>query len=77
MGPRRTKTCLARFFKDRFNIDNAEDEINIFLAILLSMRMPVLIGLHASPPREKIHRHAMKAVKILMKLLDIERTGEI
>jgi hypothetical protein len=39
--------------------------------------MPVLIGLHASPPREKIHRHAMKAVKILMKMFDIERTGEI
>jgi TetR/AcrR family transcriptional regulator, mexJK operon transcriptional repressor len=77
MGPKRTKTCLARFFKDRFNIDNAEDEINIFLAILLSMRMPVLIGLHASPPREKIRRHATKAVKILMKMFDIERTGEI
>ena len=69
MGPSRTKACLARFFKERLNIDDAEYEIDVFINTLLSMRMPVLTGLHSPPSREEICRHAQKAVEMLMKLL--------
>ncbi|MDD2390172.1 MAG: TetR/AcrR family transcriptional regulator [Desulfobacterales bacterium] len=70
-GPRRMRTRLSQFLKDRFNIDDAEYEIGVFLDILLSLRMPVLTGLHAPPSRESLRRHAAKAVKVLMKLLDL------
>ena len=71
MGPRRTKTRLARFLKERFKIDDAEYEIGVFLGILLSMRMPVLTGLNAPPSQAEIRRHAANAVKVLLKLLDL------
>lgn len=71
VGPRRTKTCLARFFKDRFKIDDAKYEIDVFLGILLSMRMTVLTGLDAPPSPQSIRRHAEKAVKTVLKLLDL------
>lgn len=71
VGPRRTKTCLARFFKDRFKIDDAQYEIDVFLGILLSMRMTVLTGLDTPPSPEIIRLHAAKAVKTVFKLLDL------
>lgn len=71
IGPRRTKTRLARFFKDRFKIDDAQYEIDVFLGILLSMRMTVLTGLDAPPSPEKICEHSAKAVKAILKLLDL------
>jgi AcrR family transcriptional regulator len=71
VGPERTKARLARFFKNRFNIDDAQYEIKVFLGILLSMRMTVLIGLDAPPSQEKIRQHAKKTVKSVLKLLDI------
>ena len=70
MGPSRTKSRLNRFFKERFRIDDAEFEIDVFLAVLLSLRMPVLTGLNAPPSPERIRRHAAKAVKTLLKLLE-------
>lgn len=74
MGPKRTKTRLACFFKDRFKIDNAEYEIDVFLGILLSMRMPVLTGLNAPPSPTKIREHAVKAVKAVFKIMDLQTT---
>ncbi len=71
IGPRRTKTRLARFFKDRFKIDDAQYEIDVFLGILLSMRMTVLTGLDAPPSPERICEHSAKAVKAILKLLDL------
>jgi len=71
IGPKRTKTCLARFFKDRFKIDDARYEIDVFLGILLSMRMAVLTGLDAPPSPAEIRRHAGKAVRTVFKLLDL------
>jgi len=70
VGPRRTKTRLARFFKDRFNIDDAKYEIDVFLGILLSMRMTVLTGLDTPPSPAKIRQHSAKAVTAVLKLLD-------
>ena len=76
-GPRRTQTCLARFLEDRFKIVDAEYEISVFLAVLLSMRMSVLTGLNEPPSPARIREHAVKAVKVLLKLLDRqEETGE-
>ncbi|WP_020588506.1 TetR/AcrR family transcriptional regulator [Desulfobacter curvatus] len=71
VGPSRTKTRLARFFKDRFKIDDAKFEIDAFLGILLSMRMTVLTGLNAPPSPERIRQHSTKAVKAVLKLLDL------
>ncbi len=71
-GPSRTKNRLARFIRDRLNIDEAEYEIAAFLAILLSLRMPVLTGLQKPPSRAKIRRHAAKAVNVFTKLFDSE-----
>lgn len=71
IGPRRTKTRLAQFFKDRFNIHDAKYEIDIFIGILLSMRMAVLTGLDAPPSPERIRQHSAKAVKAVLKLLDL------
>jgi hypothetical protein len=73
MGPRRTKSRLSRFFKERFKVDNAEFEVDAFLAILLSLRMPLLTGLNAPPSPAKIRQHAAKAVKVLLKLLDRQK----
>jgi TetR/AcrR family transcriptional regulator, mexJK operon transcriptional repressor len=73
MGPRRTKSRLGRFFKERFKVDNAEFEVDAFLAILLSLRMPLLTGLNAPPSPAKIRRHAAKAVKVLLKLLERQK----
>nr|WP_320193162.1 TetR/AcrR family transcriptional regulator [uncultured Desulfobacter sp.] len=70
VGPTRTKTRLALFFKERFNIEDAQYEIDVFLSILLSMRMTVLTGLVAPPSPAKIRQHAVKAVKTILKLLD-------
>lgn len=69
-GPRRTKSRLNRFFKKRFRIENAEFEIDVFLTILLALRMPVLTGLEAPPSAAGMRRHAAKAVKVLLKLLE-------
>lgn len=69
--PRRTKTRLARFLKDQFKIDDAEFEIDVFIGILLSMRMPVLTGLNAPPSPPEIRHHAANAVKTFLKLLDL------
>jgi len=71
IGPRRTKTRLARFFKDRFKIDDAKYEIDVFLGILLSMRITVLTGLNAPPSPARIRQHSAKAVKAVLKLLDL------
>ena len=71
VGPRRTKTHLARFFKERFNIDDAQYEIDLFLNTLLFMRMTVLIGLVAPPSPEMIREHSEKTVKVILKLLDL------
>jgi len=71
IGPRRTKTRLARFFKDRFKIDDTQYEIDVFLGILLSMRMTVLTGLDAPPSPKRIRQHSEKAVKTVLKLLDL------
>ncbi|WP_319524098.1 TetR/AcrR family transcriptional regulator [uncultured Desulfosarcina sp.] len=70
MGPSRTKNRLNRFFKERFRIDDVEFEVDVFLAVLLSLRMPVLTGLNEPPPPAEIRRHAAKAVKTLLKLLE-------
>jgi AcrR family transcriptional regulator len=71
MGPRQTKTRLAQFLKGRFKIDDAEYEIDVFIGILLSMRMPVLTGLNAPPSPPEIRQHAANAVKTFLKLLDL------
>lgn len=71
VGPSRTQAYLARFFKDRFNIDDAQYEIEVFLSILLSMRMTVLTGLVEPPSPEIIRQHSAKAVKTILKLLEI------
>nr|WP_319493109.1 TetR/AcrR family transcriptional regulator [uncultured Desulfobacter sp.] len=71
VGPTRTKTGLARFFKERFDIEDAQYEIDVFLSILLSMRMTVLTGLVAPPSSAKIRQHAAKAVETLLKLMDL------
>jgi AcrR family transcriptional regulator len=71
VGPTRTKTHLARFFKERFDIEDAAYEIDAFLSILLSMRMTVLTGLAAPPSSEVIRTHAAKAVSAVLKLLDL------
>lgn len=71
VGPGRTQTCISRFLKERFDIDDAEYEISVFLNTLLSMRMPVLTGLHAPPSQAEISRHAEKTVELFMKLLDL------
>lgn len=71
VGPRQTKTRLAQFFKDRFKIDDTQYEIDVFISILLSMRMTVLTGLNAPPSPEEIRQHAVKAVKAVLKLLDL------
>ena len=70
MGPTRTRTRLADFLKDRFKIDEAEYTISVFLAILLSLRMPVLTGLKKPPSPKEIRQHAAKAVSVLMKIID-------
>lgn len=71
VGPRRTKTRLAQFFKDRFNIDDAQFEIDVFLDTLVSMRMTLLTGLDAPPSSAKIQEHSAKGVKVVLKLLDL------
>ena len=71
LGAKKTEENLSQFLKDRFNIDEAKDEINVFLNTLLSMRMPVLTGLHRLPAQEEIERHAEKTVGIFLKLLDL------
>ena len=68
MAPR-----LARFLEDRFQVVNAEYEIGVFLDVLLSMRMSVLTGLNPPPSPETIREHAVKAVKVLLKLLDRQK----
>lgn len=73
MGPRRTKICLARFLKERFESTDTEYEIDVFLAALLSMRMSVLTGLNSQPSPKTIREHAVKAVKVLLKLLDRQK----
>ncbi len=69
-GPRRTRARLARFIEARFKNDDAEYEIDVFFAILLSLRMPVLTGLKEPPSPEEIRRHAATAVNVLMKILE-------
>lgn len=71
VGPTRTKSRLERFFKERFDIEDARYEIEVFLSILLSMRMTVLTGLVAPPSSTKIRQHGAKAVKTVLKLLDL------
>ncbi|WP_320040271.1 TetR/AcrR family transcriptional regulator [uncultured Desulfobacter sp.] len=71
VGPTRTKTRLARFFKERFNVEDAQYEIDVFLSILLSTRMTVLTGLVEPPSRTKIRQHSVKAVNSILKLLDL------
>jgi len=70
MGPRRTKSRLNRFFRERFRIEDAQFEVDAFLAILLSLRMPVLTGLNGPPSPAEIRRHAARAVTALLKLLE-------
>ncbi len=72
IGPRRTRDRLSQFFKERFNITGVDDEIGFFLAILHSLRMPVLAGLDP-PSQDQIKAHAHKAVKVLFKSLEIEK----
>nr|WP_319394474.1 TetR/AcrR family transcriptional regulator [uncultured Desulfobacter sp.] len=71
VGPVRTKTRLSLFFKERFDIEDAQYEIDVFLSILLSMRMTVLTGLVAPPSSAIIRQHAAKAVNTVLKLLDL------
>jgi len=71
MGPKKTQACISQFLKKRFEIDDAEYEISVFLNTLLSMRMPVLTGLHALPSQAEIRRHSEKTVELFLKLLDL------
>ena len=72
MGPKRIRARLSLFIEEHFNITGVEDEISFFIAILLSLRMPVLTGLNAPPSQDQIRTHALKAVEVLLKSLDIE-----
>jgi AcrR family transcriptional regulator len=70
MGSGKVRMHLARFLKEQFEANDAEYEIDVFLNELLSMRMPVLTGLHALPSQATIRRHAEKTVALLMTLLE-------
>lgn len=72
-GPEKTKQQLSSFIKERFNIDNAEFEILVFISTLISMRTPVLTGLAEIPCEEKIISHAKKTVNVLMNLIEIKQ----
>lgn len=75
LGPQKTEESLLRFLKDRFAIADGKDEINVFVSALLSMRMPVLTGLHEQPSETEICEHAERTVRIFLRLCDLQ-SGE-
>ncbi len=71
-GPQKVRNELSLFLQVRFDIDQADDEVNAFLNILLSPRMPVLMGLKTSLTDDEIDIFATKSVAQFLKLLGIE-----
>ncbi|QGY39686.1 TetR family transcriptional regulator [Pseudodesulfovibrio cashew] len=67
-GPRDTRTRLARFIEERCHAEDTEYAVRMLLDTLLSMRMGVLVGLHAPPSPEEITEHAGRTVRQFMKL---------
>jgi len=69
-GSEKTQDSLVRFIEDRFDRKDAVDEIQAFVSMLISLRMPVLTGLREPLSEEEITRHADKTVRMFLKLLD-------
>ena len=70
LGSEKTLESLTRFIHARFQRDDAADEIQAFVSMLIALRMPVLTGLREPLSEAEINDHAAKTVGMFIKLLD-------
>lgn len=68
VGPQKTHERMAAFLKERFQVEDPEYAIRMLISTLLSMRMNVLVGLHAHPTKEELAEHAKQTVTMFMRL---------
>lgn len=64
VGPDALKVMLSRFFAERFELEESEQLIELWISMLLSLRMNVLMG-GDMPSTAQIHSHVLAANKML------------
>jgi AcrR family transcriptional regulator len=69
VGPKKTQDRLLQFFKARFQVEDPEYVVKMFISTLLSLRMNVLVGLRPVPTKEELALHAKRTVAVCLKLL--------
>lgn len=65
IGPDKTDAALSRFFAERFDIEDTEVTIRLWLGMLLSFRTSVLLGM-PKPGQCQIENHAADATSFLL-----------
>ncbi len=68
VGPNDTEALLSQFFGERFELKETEVSINLWLAMLLSPRGSVLMGMPI-PNVDEIEKHAADSTNFLMSAL--------
>ena len=72
VGPHRTQSILARFFSERFELEDPTTAIRLWIAMLLFPRQGALQGLDM-PTAEEIEHHAHAACELLLHGLTLKQ----